>query len=45
MLEIKTCNTENGFTEIIIDEKIAKETFVIKGAYSLLMKLKNTVEE
>ncbi len=45
MVEIKTGNSENGFTEIAIDEKIAKDTFVVKGAYSLLMKLKNTAEE
>jgi len=45
MVEIKTGNTENGFTEIAIDEKIAKDIFVVKGAYSLLMKLKNAAEE
>lgn len=45
MLEIKTGNTENGFTEIMIDENLSKETFVFKGAYNLLMKMKNTADE
>lgn len=45
MVEIKTGNAENGFTEVAIDEKLAAETFVLKGAYNLLMKLKNTSEE
>jgi membrane fusion protein, heavy metal efflux system len=45
MIEIKTGNTENGFTEITIDEKLVKGNFVLKDAYSLLMKLKNIVEE
>jgi cobalt-zinc-cadmium efflux system membrane fusion protein len=45
MMEIKTGNTENGFTEIMIDENLAKETFVFKGAYNLLMKMKNTADE
>lgn len=45
MTEIKTGNTENGFTEIMIDENVAKEIFVFKGAYNLLMKMKNTADE
>ncbi|TWI79009.1 cobalt-zinc-cadmium efflux system membrane fusion protein [Lacibacter cauensis] len=45
MIEVKTGNTENGFTEIMIDENKAKETFVLKGAYNLLMKMKNTADE
>ncbi len=45
MTEIKTGNSENGFTEIIIDDKNANQIFVSKGAYSLLMKLKNTDDE
>ena len=45
MIEVKTGNAENGFTEILIDDKMAKEVFVIKGAYNLLMKMKNTSEE
>lgn len=45
MLEIKTGNTENGFTEIIIDQNSIAKNFVTKGAYSLLMKMKNTPDE
>ena len=45
MAEIKTGNSENGFTEVNIDEKLSNETFVIKGAYNLLMKMKNTADE
>ena len=45
MVEVKTGVSENGFTEISIDKKMANETFVSKGAYNLLMKMKNTSEE
>ncbi len=45
MMEVKTGNTENGFTEIIIDDNSSKKTFVFKGAYNLLMKMKNTADE
>ncbi|HYM95379.1 MAG TPA: efflux RND transporter periplasmic adaptor subunit, partial [Chitinophagaceae bacterium] len=45
MAEVKTGNSENGFTEITIDEKLAAETFVLKGSYNLLMKMKNTADE
>lgn len=44
MIEVKTGNTENGFTEVDMDENLVKETFVLKGAYNLLMKLKNTAD-
>jgi len=45
MVEVKAGTAENGFTEITVDEKLSNETFVIKGAYNLLMKIKNTVDE
>ena len=45
MVEVKTGNSENGFTEITVDEKLADATFVLKGSYSLLMKIKNTTDE
>jgi cobalt-zinc-cadmium efflux system membrane fusion protein len=47
MLEIKRGSSENNFTEInTIDGKdISDLQFVIKGAYSLLMQLKNKSEE
>ncbi len=45
MSEVQTGNSEDQFTEIIINEKLYNETFVIKGAYNLLMKMKNTTDE
>jgi cobalt-zinc-cadmium efflux system membrane fusion protein len=43
MKEVTTGNTENEFTEII-SEDLNEATIVIKGAYSLLMKMKNVEE-
>jgi len=43
MIEVKTGNAKNGFTEIISDD-LNESSIVIKGAYSLLMKLKNVEE-
>ena len=40
MKEVTTGNTENGFTEIL-SEDLNEADIVIKGAYSLLMKMKN----
>jgi cobalt-zinc-cadmium efflux system membrane fusion protein len=47
MLEIKKGSTETNFTEVItLDGKdLSGFEVVIKGAYSLLMQLKNTSEE
>ena len=45
MVEVQIGNTEKGFTEIIKTENLNSQTFVIKGAYSLLMSLKNKSEE
>ena len=45
MVEVKPGNSENGFTELALDAKLGNEVFVTKGAYTLLMKLKNTAEE
>ena len=47
MQEVTTQNTENGYTQIIFADstEIKNKTFVIKGAYTLLMKMKNTEEE
>lgn len=44
MVEIKIGNTENGFTTIENANKFLDRKIVIKGAYSLLMKFKNTEE-
>ncbi|MBQ0909418.1 efflux RND transporter periplasmic adaptor subunit [Flavobacterium sp. F-328] len=43
MKEVTTGNTENEFTEIISDD-LNEATIVIKGAYALLMKMKNVEE-
>lgn len=45
MMEVKTGNTENGLIEILIDQTVSTNSFVTKGAYSLLMKMKNTPDE
>lgn len=45
MKEVQTGNTEKGFTEILVNDNLAKEVFVMKGAYNLLMKMKNSSEE
>jgi cobalt-zinc-cadmium efflux system membrane fusion protein len=45
MTEVQIGSSENGFTEILQSDKIANSDFVLKGAYSLLMSLKNKVEE
>ena len=44
MLEIKTGNSENGFTEICSSELLQNKTIVVKGAYQLLMANKNKEE-
>ncbi|WP_394991756.1 efflux RND transporter periplasmic adaptor subunit [Emticicia sp.] len=45
MIEVQIGNTEKGFTEILKTENLNNQTFVIKGAYALLMSLKNKSEE
>ena len=42
--EIKTGSTENGIIEVLNGVELSKHNIVLKGAYSLLMKLKNTEE-
>jgi cobalt-zinc-cadmium efflux system membrane fusion protein len=46
MQEVTTQNNENGFTQIVFtnNRDIENKTFVLKGAYTLLMKMKNTEE-
>jgi cobalt-zinc-cadmium efflux system membrane fusion protein len=43
--EIKTGDVEKGFVEIIFGAGLADKKIVIKGAYNLLMAMKNKVEE
>jgi cobalt-zinc-cadmium efflux system membrane fusion protein len=45
MVEVKLGNTENGLTEVTMDESHHNSNFVMKGAYNLLMHLKNKEEE
>ncbi len=47
MQEVTTENNENGFTQITFPDStgMRNKKFVIKGAYTLLMKMKNTEEE
>ena len=46
MQEVTTQNTENGFTQITFPDNadMTNKTFVTKGAYTLLMTMKNTEE-
>jgi membrane fusion protein, heavy metal efflux system len=44
MAEVTIGNSENGFTEITSAADLANKPIVVKGAYSLLMKMKNTEE-
>lgn len=46
MQEVKTQNSEKGFTQIIFRDttNVKDKSFVTKGAYTLLMKMKNTEE-
>jgi membrane fusion protein, heavy metal efflux system len=45
MQEVLTGGNENGFTEIINFQLFTGKTIVTKGAYTLLMALKNVAEE
>jgi cobalt-zinc-cadmium efflux system membrane fusion protein len=45
MIETETGESENGFTEIIPKANLTGKSIVIKGAYTLLMSLKNKEEE
>lgn len=44
MIEVKTGKREKGFVEIVNYDKLNSQPVVVEGAYSLLMKLKNTEE-
>lgn len=43
--EVKTGSAENGFVEILAGETLIDKKIVMKGAYNLLMTMKNKVEE
>jgi cobalt-zinc-cadmium efflux system membrane fusion protein len=46
MEEVTALNSENGFTQIVFPDhkELFDKLFVLKGAYTLLMKMKNTEE-
>lgn len=45
MTEVKTGNSENGFIEIMNPKYLRDSKIVTKGAYTILMKLKNKTDE
>ena len=45
MIEVKTGNSENEYIEILENENLTQNKIVTKGAYTLLMKLKNKADE
>lgn len=45
MVEVTSGTTQQGFIEIVNAEKLSNKNIVTKGAYSLLMSLKNKSEE
>lgn len=47
MVPVKTGNQENGYVEIMTEsaDALLNQSIATKGAYSLLMKMKNTAEE
>lgn len=45
MISIQTGNSDVGYTEVILPEGVDKTRIVIKGAYALLSKMKNSEEE
>lgn len=45
MVEIETSNSELGYTEVTVPDSLSNSSIVIKGAYSILSKMKNSEEE
>jgi len=46
MMEVKTGITKDGYVELTATSaELRSQAFVTKGAYSLLMKMKNTGED
>ena len=45
MVEVEMGNSENGFAEITSAKDLSGKSIVTKGAYALLMSLKNLEEE
>lgn len=45
IIPVKIGNKENGFIEILEGQSISQKSIIIKGAYTILMKMKNMEEE
>jgi cobalt-zinc-cadmium efflux system membrane fusion protein len=45
MVEIQVSNSELGYTEVTVPDSVSNSQIVIKGAYSILSKMKNSEEE
>src|SRR5690606_10022572 len=45
MIEVATGSEEEAYTAVSIPDQLANQSFVIKGAYNLLMALKNKSED
>jgi cobalt-zinc-cadmium efflux system membrane fusion protein len=45
MTEVQSGASEDGFTEVINSSDIKAKSIVIKGAYTVLMSIKNKAEE
>ncbi|MBL7888637.1 MAG: efflux RND transporter periplasmic adaptor subunit [Bacteroidia bacterium] len=45
MMEVQIGNSESGYTEVLLPEKDRQSEYVVKDAYTILMKSKNTEEE
>lgn len=45
LTEVETGSSESGFTQILNASQISGKSIVVKGAYTLLMQMKNTADE
>lgn len=45
MVAVETGNSDGGYTELILPEAVGEDSVVVRGAYALLSKMKNSEEE
>ena len=45
MVEVTTGTKENGFAEVLVSGPLTAKSIVLKGAYTLLMSLKNKAQD
>lgn len=45
LTEVETGSSESGFTQILNASQISGKSIVVKGAYTLLMQMKNTADK